>query len=225
MAESSNLQQSPAQDETVALPTSLLPADTSEISGNPLESSPWTTAGSSNNGPSRQQQASSPLSESTKSVLFSSNSIANCANNSPNHIQPPSRRKRSQLSKRQKEDSCPSQQLLQIEPGTDHKALPPSGSDERKGPWPAFEDGGEDIEKRILLLMLTQGVDGVPDSNACWQDTYMQIPVCAPLLGSQQSPAQVVEPCRLCKRYFYFPAIILGVQELQFSTCSARYLR
>ena len=200
VAEFSKLPHTPAQEGVAALPTSLLPADTSEIYGNPLEPSPWTTAESSINEPRCQQQASTSLSESTKSALVSSNSIANCADHSPDQIQTPSKVNRSQLSKRQKKDFCP-----------DQRALPPSGSDERRGPWPSFDDGG-DIERRILQLMLTQGVEGVADSTACWQDEYMQIPVCTPLRGFRQSPAQVVEPCRLCKRYFLPPAIILGVQ-------------
>lgn len=137
-----------------------------------------------------------------KKPFYSSNSIADCVNQPPNQIKLPSRRKRSQYNKRQPADICPAQQLLQIKPGTDQKAIPPSGSDEKRGPWPAFGDNGDDIEKRIYLLMLTQGVDGVANPGVCWQDTYMQIPVCAPLQASRQSPAKVVEPCRLCKRYF-----------------------
>lgn len=197
VAEFSKLPHTPTQEGAAALPTSLPPADTSaELYSSPLEPSPWTAAESSNNEPRCQQQASTSLSESTKSAIFSSNSIANCADHSPDQIHNPSKVKRSQLSKHQKKDSCP-----------DQKALPPSGSDERGRPWPSFGDG-VDIEKRILQLMLTQGVDGVADSTACWQDEYMQIPVCTPLRGFRQSPAQVVEPCRLCKRYFLPPAII-----------------
>ena len=57
-------------------------------------------------------------------------------------------------------------------------------------------------------MMLTQGEDGTADSKACWQDTYPQIPVCAPFRGSRQSPAEAVEPCRLCRAIFKLPAII-----------------
>lgn len=146
-----------------------------------------------------------------------------CVNHSPNQIKPPNRRKRSQFNKRQKADFCPARQLLQIKPGTDQKAIPPSGSEEKRGPWPAFDDGGDDIEKRILLLMLTQGVDGVADPNVCWQDTYMQIPVCAPLQVSRQSPAQVVEPCRLCKRYFLPPCKHFDGSRALVSTSSTEY--
>lgn len=113
---------------------------------------------------------------------------------------------------------CPAQQLLQIKPGTDEKAIPPSGSEEKRGPWPAFGDSGDDIEKRIYRLMLTQGVDGVANPDVCWQDTYMQIPVCAPLQASRQSPAQVVEPCRLCKRYFLPPCKHFGGSRALVST-------
>lgn len=160
-----------------------------------------------------------------KKPISSSNSIPDCANHSPNQITSPSRRKRSQSNKRQHADICPAQHLLQIKPGTDQKAIPPSGSEEKRGPWPAFGDGGEDIERRILLLMLTQGVDGVANSNVCWQDTYMQIPVCAPLHGSRQSPAQVIEPCRLCKRYFLPPCNLLGGLRALVSTCNTEYGR
>lgn len=218
MAEFSKLPHTPAQEGAAALPTSLLPADTSEIYGNPLEPSSWTTAESSNNKPRCQQQASTSLSEFTKSALFSSNSISNCADHSPDQIKAPRKVKRSQLSKRQKKDFCPSQQLLQ----TDQRALPPSGSDETRGVWPSFEAGGEDIERRIILLLLAQGVEGVPDSHACWQDSNIQIPVCTPLLVFRRSPSQVVEPCRLCKRYFLPPAVTLGVQESHFPICSPR---
>ena len=160
-----------------------------------------------------------------KKPLSSSNSIADCVNHSPNQINPPNRRKRSQFNKRQQADICPARQLLQIKPGTDQKAIPPSGSEEKRGPWPAFDDGGDDIEKRILLLMLTQGVDGVAEPNVCWQDTYMQIPVCAPLHGSRQSPAQVVEPCRLCKRYFLPPCKHFDSSRALVSTSSTEYWR
>lgn len=51
MAAFSKLPRSPAQEGAVALPTTLLPTDASKIYGSPLEPSPWTTAGSSNNEP------------------------------------------------------------------------------------------------------------------------------------------------------------------------------
>lgn len=209
MAEFSNSPYSPAQEGTVTLPTT---ADTSEISGISLTPSSWSIAESNSNELRWQQQAPTPLSESIKEPLSSSNPIADCVNHSPNQTKPPNRRKRSQFYNSQKADFCPAQQLLQIKPGTDQKVLPPSGSDERRGPWPVFEDG-DDIENRILLLMLTQGVEGVANSRECWQDSYMQVPVCTPLNGFRKSPAQVIEPCRLCKRYFLLPtASILRVQ-------------
>lgn len=209
MAEISNSPYSPAQEDTVTLPTT---ADTSELSEISLTPSSWSIAESNNNELRWQRQASTPLSESIEEPLSSSNSITDCVNHPPNQTKPPKRRKRSQFYKRQKADFCPAQQLLQIKPGTDQKALPPSGSDEKRGPWPVFEDS-DNIESRILLLMLTQGVEGVANSRVCWQDSYMQIPVCAPIHGSRQSPAQIIEPCRLCKRYFLLPtASILMAQ-------------
>lgn len=60
MADYSKLLHSPTQEDAVTLSSSLLPADVSEISSNPLESSPWTTAESSNNQP-RLQQKELPL--------------------------------------------------------------------------------------------------------------------------------------------------------------------
>lgn len=210
VAKFSILPHTPAQEGVTALTTSLLSAGTSGIYGDPLEPTPWTTAESSNNEPRCQKQDSTSLSESTKSALFYRNSIADCADHQPDQIQNPSKVNRSQLSKRQKKDFCP-----------DQKKLPPSGSGESRRPWPSFDDN-DDIERRILLLMLTQGVDGVADSTACWQDEWMQIPVCTPLRGFRKSPAQVVEPCRLCKRYFLSPAMILGVQEHHFPLCGPR---
>lgn len=160
-----------------------------------------------------------------KKLLSSSNSIPDCVKYSPNQIKPPNRRKRSQSNKRQQADICPAQQLLRIKPATDQKTIPPPGSEQKRGPWPEFGDDGEDIEKRILLLMLTQGVDGLANPNVCWQDTYMQIPVCAPLHGSRQSPAQVIEPCRLCKRYFLSPCKHFGGLRALVSTMQHRILK
>lgn len=62
-AEYSNFPQSPAQEDTVALPAT---ADTSELSGVSLTPSSWTIAESSSNEIRWQQQASTPLSEPTK---------------------------------------------------------------------------------------------------------------------------------------------------------------
>lgn len=62
-AEYSNFPQSPAQEDTVALPTT---TDTSELSGVSLTPSSWTIAESSSNEIRWQQQASTPLSEPTK---------------------------------------------------------------------------------------------------------------------------------------------------------------
>lgn len=66
-AESSDITRSPAQEETVALPTT---ADKSELSGVSLTPSSWTIAESSSNELRWQQQASIPLRESTKEAPF-----------------------------------------------------------------------------------------------------------------------------------------------------------
>lgn len=62
MAQLSELPDFPVQEGALAITTPLLPADTSEISENPLEPSSRTVAESSNNEPRCQYQASIPLS-------------------------------------------------------------------------------------------------------------------------------------------------------------------
>lgn len=145
------------------------------------------------------QPSSDPLMDNTESPTFADGS-AECAK----PAQSPSKLRLSRLNKRQK-SLCPWQEFRDptspTSPESKQGTLSPTGAERI---WPKL-DKGTGILRLLLQLERAPGTYGESNLNVCEGTAGRTIPVCFPFHVNHplviRSPANLVEPCRFCKRF------------------------
>lgn len=145
------------------------------------------------------QPSSDPLIDNTESPTFADGSVE-CAK----PAQSPSKLRRSRLNKGQK-SFCPWQEFRgstsPTSPDSKQDASPPTGADEI---WPKL-DKETGILRLLFQLERAPGTYGESDFTVCEGTAGRTIPVCFPFRLNYplviRSPANLVEPCRFCKRF------------------------
>lgn len=140
-----------------------------------------------------------PLINNIESPTFADGSVE-CAK----PVQSPFKLRRSPLNKRQK-SLCPWQEFRDPTspkpPESEQGTLPPTDAERI---WPKL-DNERGILRLLLQLERAPGTYGESNLNVCEGTAGRTIPVCFPFRVNHplviRSPANLVEPCRFCKRF------------------------
>lgn len=198
-----NLASPQAQDAALG---ALLPdVDAPESSSGKVSASDWTTDDSKGLefGP---PQASNPVIDSSELPLVGEG--ADCDGTNPEKIQPTSRLRRSQLVGKHEKPLCVNPQSQISNPAS--RSGSGSGRSQTKGPGGRRQPQLPEPEAEVIRnLIRVRGTLGKANLAMCWSsDAYYRVPICVPITPFRVSPAEMVEPARLCK-FGFLPPVFL----------------